>query len=89
MLKRSSRVMPGFLGTPAGMTTRSQSYNASDSLSAPVALQTWDHNHHNFTLHSRIVDNNSHDHEWDAHLVATCKRRSTDKAPDHRLALNI
>lgn len=40
MLKRSSRVMPGFLGTPAGMTTRSQSYKASPSLSAPVALLT-------------------------------------------------
>ena len=38
--------MPGFLGTPAGMTTRSQPYSASDSFSAPVALltctkQTW------------------------------------------------
>ena len=40
MLKRSSRVMPGFLGTPAGMTTRSQPYSASGSLSAPVALLT-------------------------------------------------
>ncbi len=52
MLNRSSRVMPGFLGTPAGMTTRSQPYSASDSFSAPVALltcmkQTW----HSYSVH--------------------------------------
>ena len=53
MLNRSSRVMPGFLGTPAGMTTRSQPYSASDSFSAPVALltcmkQTW----HGYSVHA-------------------------------------
>ena len=56
MLKRSSRVMPGFLGTPAGMTTRSQPYSASDSFSAPVALltcmkQTW----HHHPVHAAIL----------------------------------
>ena len=35
--------MPGFLGTPAGMTTRSQPYSASDSWSFPVALLTCMH----------------------------------------------
>ncbi len=29
VLKRSSRVMPGFLGTPAGMTTISAPFNES------------------------------------------------------------
>lgn len=33
MLKRSSRVMPGFLGTPAGMTTKSAPFKAVDKSS--------------------------------------------------------
>ena len=33
---RSSRVIPGLRGTPAGMMTRSQPFNASASESAPA-----------------------------------------------------
>ena len=36
MLKRSSRVMPGLRGTPAGMMTRSQPVRQSPSSSAPT-----------------------------------------------------
>lgn len=41
MLKRSSRVMPGLRGTPAGMTTSSAPLRASASWSAPVKALTW------------------------------------------------
>jgi len=36
MLNRSSRVMPGLRGTPAGMITRSQPLRASASSASPV-----------------------------------------------------
>lgn len=36
MLNRSSRVMPGFLGTPAGIMTRSAPLSASGRDSGPV-----------------------------------------------------
>jgi len=39
--KRSSRVMPGFLGTPAGITTTSHPFRASSSWSAPTWPVTW------------------------------------------------
>jgi len=35
VLNRSSRVIPGLRGTPAGMTTTSQPVNASSNCSAP------------------------------------------------------
>lgn len=35
MLKRSSLVIPGFLGTPAGITTTSAPFKASAVFSAP------------------------------------------------------
>ena len=41
MLNRSSRVMPGLRGTPAGMTTSAQPYSASGSFSGPVCALTW------------------------------------------------
>ena len=40
VLKRSSRVIPGFLGTPAGMTTTLQPFNAFPISSIPVAAVT-------------------------------------------------
>lgn len=36
ILKRSSRVMPGLRGTPAGMITKSHPVNAASSSSGPV-----------------------------------------------------
>uniref|UniRef100_A0A0A9EBJ8 Uncharacterized protein n=1 Tax=Arundo donax TaxID=35708 RepID=A0A0A9EBJ8_ARUDO len=36
MLKRSSLVIPGFLGTPAGMITTSDPSSASPSWSSPM-----------------------------------------------------
>lgn len=41
MLKRSSRVMPGFLGTPAGITTKSAPFRAvaKSSFSYPVTCK--------------------------------------------------
>ena len=36
MLKRSSRVIPGFLGTPAGIITISDPSNACPSCSSPA-----------------------------------------------------
>merc|ERR1719348_824735 len=41
VLKRSSRVMPGFLGTPAGITTTSQPSRAAPSWSGPMWPVTW------------------------------------------------
>ena len=41
MLNRSSRVMPGLRGMPAGITTSAQPYSASGSFSGPVKLVTW------------------------------------------------
>ena len=41
MLKRSSRVMPGLRGTPAGISTSAQPYSASGSWSGPVCALTW------------------------------------------------
>ncbi len=40
MLNRSSRVMPGLRGTPAGMTTTSTPFKAAASSSAPVNAAT-------------------------------------------------
>lgn len=40
VLNRSSRVMPGFRGTPAGMTTRSAPYSAALSSLGPVCAVT-------------------------------------------------
>uniref|UniRef100_A0A0A9F8H4 Uncharacterized protein n=1 Tax=Arundo donax TaxID=35708 RepID=A0A0A9F8H4_ARUDO len=40
MLKRSSRVMPGFLGTPAGMTTTSTPFKQLASSEGPVKSRT-------------------------------------------------
>jgi len=41
MLNRSSRVMPGFRGTPAGMSTRWHPYSAPDNCSGPTKLVTY------------------------------------------------
>ena len=41
MENRSSRVMPGLRGTPAGMTTRSAPVRAAASSSGPVWAVTW------------------------------------------------
>merc|ERR1719457_320757 len=41
VLNKSSRVMPGFLGTPAGITTTLQSFKHSSSSSGPVCPVTW------------------------------------------------
>ena len=41
MLKRSSRVIPGLRGTPAGMMTRSAPERAAASSSGPVWPETW------------------------------------------------
>ncbi|KAJ6290505.1 hypothetical protein OIU76_028129 [Salix suchowensis] len=40
MLKRSSRVIPGFLGTPAGMTTTSTPFKELGNSAAPVKSRT-------------------------------------------------
>ena len=61
--------MPGFLGTPAGMATRSQSYSASPSLSAPVALLTCNHHHGLVTSSSSVVSTSPYqpwEQCWDA-----------------------
>uniref|UniRef100_A0A2P2LTY8 Malate dehydrogenase n=1 Tax=Rhizophora mucronata TaxID=61149 RepID=A0A2P2LTY8_RHIMU len=42
MLKRSSRVIPGFLGTPAGMITTSDPSKALPSCSSPMYPTTSD-----------------------------------------------
>ena len=41
MLNRSSRVMPGLRGTPAGMTTRSTPVSAAASCCCPEKATTW------------------------------------------------
>ncbi|KAJ6752999.1 hypothetical protein OIU74_027778 [Salix koriyanagi] len=40
MLKRSSRVIPGFLGTPAGMTTTSTPFKELGNSEVPVKSKT-------------------------------------------------
>mmetsp|Transcript_8810 Transcript_8810/g.21281 ORF Transcript_8810/g.21281 Transcript_8810/m.21281 type:complete len:215 (-) Transcript_8810:285-929(-) len=52
MLKRSSRVMPGLRGTPAGMITRSQPFKQSPSSASPqkpatlpAPMSQWDRSH--------------------------------------------
>ena len=52
MANRSSRVMPGFLGTPAGMTTRSHPASASKRWSCAISVS----NHGSVVVFRNLVE---------------------------------